>query len=224
VDDYLSENEKWEAVKAWLRENGLSIVAGIAVGAAGLGGWKWWQAREGRLALEASAKYELVLEAFARADQTRGKSLIAELERDYASSPYVDQAHLLAASSAVSSGQLDEAVANLSKVVDSSNDRELGLIARLRLARVQVAQNKLDDALKSLSPEEPGAFAARFHEVRGDVYFEKGDKANALKEYRAARERNTLAAAGGGSQVLDLKINDLVADAGPPAQPATKAN
>ena len=105
MDDYLSENEKWEAVKQWLRENGLSIVAGIAVGAAGLGGWKWWQAREERLALEASAKYEQVLEAFARGDPTRAKTLISELERDHAKSPYVDQAHLLSASSAVSPDQ-----------------------------------------------------------------------------------------------------------------------
>jgi predicted negative regulator of RcsB-dependent stress response len=222
VEDYLSENEKWEAVKQWLRENGLSIVAGIAVGAAGLGGWKWWQAREERLALEASAKYEQVLEAFARADQTRGKTLISELERDYASSPYVDQAHLLSASSAVSSGQLDQAAENLRKVVDNSKDRELAQIARLRLARVLVAQGKLDDALKTLGTDDPGAFAARFHEVRGDVYFEKGDKPAALKEYRAARENGI--ASGPGAEVLDLKINDLVADAGPAAPPAVKAN
>jgi predicted negative regulator of RcsB-dependent stress response len=222
VEDYLSENEKWEAVKQWLRENGLSIVAGIAVGAAGLGGWKWWQAREERLAVEASAKYEQVLEAFARADQTRGKTLISELERDYAKSPYVDQAHLLAASSAVSSGQLDQAVENLRKVVDTTEDAELAQIARLRLARVQIAQSRLDDALKTLGSGDPGAFAARFHEVRGDVYFEKGDKAAALKEYRAARENGI--ASGPGAQVLELKINDLVADAGPAVAPTTKAN
>jgi predicted negative regulator of RcsB-dependent stress response len=54
------------------------------------------------------------------------------------------------------------------------------------------------------------------------VYFEKGDKANALKEYRAARERGTMSSPG--TEVLDLKINDLVADAGPATQPATKAN
>ena len=223
MEDYLSENEKWEAVKAWLRENGLSIVAGIAVGAAGLGGWKWWQAREERLALEASARYEQVLEAFARGDQTRGKTLIGELERDYTSSPYVDQAHLLSASSAVSSGQLDQAVESLRNVVDKTDDPELAQIARLRLARVQVAQNKLDDALKTLGTDDPGAFAARFHEVRGDVYFEKGDKAAALKEYRAARENGI--ASGPGAEVLDLKINDLVADAGPGGAPATtKAN
>jgi predicted negative regulator of RcsB-dependent stress response len=222
VEDYLSENEKWEAVKQWLRENGLSIVAGIAVGAAGLGGWKWWQAREERLALEASARYEQVLDAFARGDQTRGKTLIAELERDYAKSPYVDQAHLLSASSAVSSGQLDQAAQSLSTVVEKSKDRELAQIARLRLARVQVAQNKLDEALKTLGTEDPGAFAARFHEVRGDVYFEKGDKAAALKEYQAARQNGI--PSGPAAEVLDLKINDLVADAGPAAAPATKAN
>lgn len=222
MEDYLSENEKWEAVKAWLRENGLSIIAGIAVGAAGLGGWKWWQAREERLALEASARYEQVLEAFARGDQTRGKTLIGELERDYASSPYVDQALLLSASSAVSSGQLAQAAESLAKVVEESEDRELAQIARLRLARVQVAQGKLDEALKTLGTDDPGAFAARFHEVRGDVYYEKGDKAAALKEYRAARDNGI--GASPGADVLDLKINDLVADAGAGTPPATQAD
>ena len=40
MDDYLSEKEQWEAVKSWLRENGLWIIAGIALGAVGLSGWR----------------------------------------------------------------------------------------------------------------------------------------------------------------------------------------
>ena len=52
--------------------------------------------------------------------------------------------------------------------MDNSKDTELRHIARLRLARVLIDQGKPDDALKTLS-DAPGAFAARYHEVRGDA-------------------------------------------------------
>ena len=43
MEEYLSEKEQWEQVTRWLRENGLWIIAGIVVGAAGLAGWHWYQ-------------------------------------------------------------------------------------------------------------------------------------------------------------------------------------
>ena len=59
------------------------------------------------------------------------------------------------------------------------------------------------------TPPTPGAFAARYHEVRGDAYFAKGDKAAALSEYRGAPGPPML----GDAALLDLKIADLAADA-----------
>ena len=61
------------------------------------------------------------------------------------------------------------------------------LIARLRLARVQAAQGKYDDALATLKVEEPGEFAPRLADTRGDVLLAKGDRDGALREYLAAR-------------------------------------
>ena len=48
-----------------------------------------------------------------------------------------------------------------------------------------IDQGKPDDALKTLS-DEPGAFAARYHEVRGDAYYAKKDLLRASTEYTAA--------------------------------------
>ncbi len=60
-------------------------------------------------------------------------------------------------------------------------------------------------ALKTLDAVDPGAFAARYAEVRGDALLAKGDRAGALQAYQAARS--------GGDTVdntlLDLKIDDL---------------
>ena len=208
MDDFLSESEQWDALKAWLKENGGWLVGGIAVGVLALAGWRWWEARQDRFALEASSKYEQILGAFDRGDRSQALTLIGELEREHASSPYVDQAHLAEARIAVQSGQLDKAATSLQAVLEKTRDPELASIARLRLARVQMAQNKFDAALATLDAEQDaGAFEPRYREVRGDIHLAKGDKAAALKEYQAAR-----AAAGRGAvdtELLDLKIKDL---------------
>jgi predicted negative regulator of RcsB-dependent stress response len=225
VEEYLSEKEQWEAIKVWIRENGLWIVAGVAVGAAVLAGYRWYQDHTDQVGAEAGTKYSQVLKAFGTGDRTQAMVLLGELERDYSSSPYVDQAKLTAARVYVESGDLDKAVNELQAVSEHSKDSELATLAKLRLARVQIAQKKADAALTTLNGMQPGAFAARYHEVRGDAYYAKGDKANALKEYFTAKAGDFGAAP---DEQLDLKITDLSADssamaARTPTPPATAA-
>jgi predicted negative regulator of RcsB-dependent stress response len=222
VDDYLSEKEQWEWLKSWLRSNGLWIIAGIAVGAGILAGWRWWEARTDRIALEAGAKYQQILEALDRKDKARAETITLQLERDYATSPYVDQARLLAARVAVESNELDKAASTLKTVMDTSKDKQLALVARLRLARVQLAQAKPDDAIKTLDAVDAGAFKPRYQEARGDALFAKGDKAGALKEYQAAREGSLGQSVDAES--LELKIDDLLAENVAPAAPPAAAN
>ncbi len=225
MDDYYNEQEQWERVKQWLRDNGLWLLAGVAIGVGALVGWRWWEERFERRAVEASTRYQQLLEAFGRGDRTRGVTLAEELRRDYASSPYADQSDLVLARSFVEAGELGNAVERLERVLRSSRDAELRHVARLRLARVQIAQGNADQALATLAAEEtPGAFAPRYAEVRGDALFAKGDRAGALREYRAARSADQ----GGvlDAALLELKIADLVADgvveapAAPAATPA----
>ncbi len=222
MDDYLSEKEQWEAVKRWLRENGAWIVAGVAVGGLAIWGWQWRNAHIDQVNSQASAKYEQMLADFGRNDQSSALAILGELERDYSSTPYLDQARLAAARVYVESNQLDKAAKELDTVVKQSKDKQLALVARVRLARVQVAQQKPDDALATLNGVDPGAFGPRFHEVCGDADLAKGDKSGALSEYRAARSMDLGAAGAGGTSLLDLKISDLLADAAPLAA-ATKS-
>jgi predicted negative regulator of RcsB-dependent stress response len=221
LEDYLSEKEQWERVTGWLRENGLWIVGGVALGALGIFGWQWWQSHVDSVSAQASAKYEQMQSDLAKGDRTGALILLADLERDFASTPYVDQARLAVARVYVEDNELDKANTELQAVSQHSKDKQLALVARLRLARVLIAQQKPDDALTALDGVDPGAFEALFHEVRGDAEFAKGNKAAALTEYRTARSKDT---GGGGSDtsLLDLKISDLVAVAAPPAPAAIK--
>ena len=210
MEEYLSEKEQWEAIKAWLRDNGLWIVAGVIVGAAGLGGWRWYQDHLDSLGSQASTKYTQIVDAFSKGDRTQAFVLLGELERDFASSPYVDQGKLMAARVYVDSGALDKAASELQAVMDHTKDTQLATVARIRLARVQIAQKQADTALTSLNGLKAGAFEPQFHEVMGDAYFAKGDKAGALKEYMKAKVGDFGASLD--SQELDLKISDLSAD------------
>ncbi len=216
MSEYLSEKEQWEQIRTWVRENGLWVVAGVALAAVGLQGWRWWQAHLDERGIRASAAYTRMIEALEKGDRTQAFVRLGELERDYPSSPYADQGKLLAARVYVESKELDKAAHELETVMNNSKDHELALVARMRLARIEIARGKPDEALATLNAAEPGAFAARYHEVRGDAYYAKGDKVAALKEYRGAAGNPEL----GDAALLDLKIADLAADA-PPAGAAT---
>jgi predicted negative regulator of RcsB-dependent stress response len=214
VDDYLSEKEKWEWVKTQVRENAPAVIIAIALAVVAVLGWRWWQGRLDQERLAAGAKYMQLVQALEGGDRTQALVTLGELEREHAGSPYTDQGKLLAARMYVDEGALDKAVGELSSVAGGSRDHDLALIARLRLARVQISQGKPDAALATLAQEQPGSFAALYHEVRGDAYYAKGDKVSALAEYRSAQAGGE----SGDAALLGLKVADLSADSGGPAK------
>jgi len=203
----LNEQEQWERAKQMLGELWIYIVGGVAIGGAVLWGWGWNKDRIEKRAVEASARYEEVLEAFTRNDKTRGNQLVEELNREYSATPYAALATLVAARTQVDANELDKAAAGLKTVMDTAIDPELRTIARLRLARVQSAQGKYDEALATLKVEDAGEFAPRIADIRGDVLLAKGDRAGALREYLAARTGEDKGQVD--RELLDLKIRDL---------------
>ena len=210
MDEYLSEKEQWERVVARVREDGPWVVGAVAAVALGFGAWRWWQARTERIDIDASTRYEQILNDFDSGDRARALQELDALAHDHPGSPYVDQANLAAARVFVETNELERAAQRLGDVAGASHDRELATIARLRLARVQIALGKPDAALATLATAPGAAFLARYQEIRGDAYYAKGEKTEALAAYRAAR-----VAAGPSlaeNDVLNLKINDLTGE------------
>ncbi|HTU64423.1 MAG TPA: tetratricopeptide repeat protein, partial [Steroidobacteraceae bacterium] len=151
--------------------------------------------------------YEEAIDAFTRNDKTRAFQLVEQLNKDYSATPYAALGTLVAARSQVESNELDKAATGLKSVMDTANDPEIRNIARLRLARVQSAQGKYDEALSTLTVADAGAFAPRIADTRGDVLLAKGDRAGALREYLAARTGDDQGQVD--RDLLDLKIRDL---------------
>ena len=203
----LNEQEQWERAKQLVSELWIYIVGGVAIGGAVLWGWGWNKERIEKRSIEASARYEEAIEAFTRNDKTRGTQLVEELNREYSATPYAALATLIAARTQVEANELDKAATGLKSVMDTAVDPEIRTIARLRLARVQSAQGKYDDALATLKVADEGEFAPRIADIRGDVLLAKGDRAGALREYLAARTGEDKGQVD--CDLLDLKIRDL---------------
>lgn len=220
MDDYLNDNDQWEALKRWLKENGLWIVGGVALGGGGLLAWNAWNEHVTHRAQDASAQFAQLQTAMEAGKQADVQALAGKLRQDYDHTPYADHAELVAARMHVEKGEFDKAAEQLRAVMKESDDKYLREVARLRLARVELAQNKPDAALATLGDAKADAFSAAANEIRGDILLAKGDRKGALDAYRSALLESAAASGrpGAESGTLQLKIDELTTVSGLQAQ------
>ena len=217
VDEYLSEREQAEQLRRWLRENWIWLVAGVALTIGGYYGYRWWESRGAERSLEAGELLTAMLGEVGAGRKDEAQKIAARLTGEYADTPYADQAELLLARVDVDAGNLAGAATRLSKIAAASDDPDLRIVARLRLARVQLAQGRYAEALATLDAVETPAADARVLELRGDVKLAQGEKAAALglwRQAQAAAEADPATSAQVDGELLRLKIDELGA-AGP---------
>jgi len=152
VEDNLTDQQRAEYIRTWLRENGWYLLAGLALGLAGLFGWRQWDSYSMGEAEHASALYDELQSAIRVDRTTRAEELTAQLAADYSRSPYLDQARLAMARMKLERAQPLEAMKYLEQVMKESRSAEIANIARLRLGRVMIQEEKYDDALNVLTP------------------------------------------------------------------------
>jgi predicted negative regulator of RcsB-dependent stress response len=174
AEDYLTDDEQLEHVKRVAAEYGPWTIGAVVLGLAFVVGYRYYQGHQSQRALAAAAQFDGMASAVQHNDQAKARQIADGLSKDFPGSPYADQAQLALAALYVDQGEDANAIAPLTAVMEHSKDAELGRVARLRLARVLIDQGKPDDALRLLSGDA-GAFAARYHDVRGDAYLAKKD-------------------------------------------------
>jgi predicted negative regulator of RcsB-dependent stress response len=220
MDEYMSEKEQVEALRQWWRENGRYVIAGLVVGIGGVVGWQQWQVQQERLAQSASDSFVAVQEAAEAADPESVASLSAALRDTYPRSAYAAQAALLSAKAAVDAGDLLSAAGELAWAMDNTNDDALARVARLRLARVQLAMGEVAAADTTLSGADEGAFTPLFDEARGDVALAQGDLDAARVAYQSALDG--MDGGVGDRQSVEMKLYDVtLVTAGETVEPET---
>ncbi|WP_290789036.1 tetratricopeptide repeat protein [Halomonas sp.] len=186
-----TEEEQLDALKRWWKENGVSLIAGVAIAAAGVFGWNAWQNYQENQASAASARYQYLINLTAGsqvddASLSEARELVIEIVDNHGKTLYADLARLIDARLAVAQGNPAEARAALEAVIDASGRDYVKGLSRLRLARLQVADGDAEAALATLDAGVPDALAAQRAEVRGDAHHALGRESEAGMAWREA--------------------------------------
>ena len=205
MSEYLDDYEQSQAVKKWFKENGTSLVAGVALGLGGIFGWQQFKDWRGSQQVAAADAFREVMVAVESDDKEAAQALATSVVNDFGSSPYAALTALQQAKTAIENGDTEIAIERLRFAADNGKPEAVASLARLRLARVQVSTSAYDDALATLDAVQ--GYDASVAELKGDVYAATGRRNEALSSYE-----QSLAALGGGAgnrQILQMKIDDL---------------
>ncbi len=205
MDEYLSEKEQIEQMRAWWRENGWYLIGGALVAGLGYFGYGQYRAYQSEQAAEASALF-VEMQQMVADDRSGTEAVLGQLVADYPGSPYTDQARLLLAREVLVSNP-ERAVTELRTVMNESDDPQLSMIARARLARVLEYRGAYDDALAVLAVDSPGEFTAQFKAIEGDVHVARGALDEARSAYTAALTMR--GAEGLDRNLLQMKLSDI---------------
>ena len=117
----MADEEQVEALKKWWSENGKSIVAGLAIGLAGVLGWSSWQTWQRNQAELASVRYEQLVDDAAADRHEQALSQAESLAGEFPDSAYASLASLIAARAAVRTNAPDTAERHLRWVVEHAS-------------------------------------------------------------------------------------------------------
>ncbi|MBX9705440.1 MAG: tetratricopeptide repeat protein, partial [Gammaproteobacteria bacterium] len=128
--------------------------------------------------------------------------------QQFPSTPYASYAAFILADQAVSANDYAQAATQLQWVVDHAKANNISQLARVRLARVLLAQQQPQKALDTLDTTIdvfPGLAAT----VRGDAYTALGNTVQARTAYQEAV--NSLPQQSALWNLVNMKLNDLPA-------------
>ena len=202
MDVYKTEEEQVQAIKQWWKDNAVSLIAGIAIGAIVLGGYKYWTEAKQNQARQASVIYSEILSS--KSDKTKNTEL---LKSEYSGTPYAALATLLLAKDSVNASEYDKAISQLTWIIDNNHDDSVQHIAQQRLARVYLSQNKIDDAEKLVAGIKASGFESGYSEIRGDINLAKNLPTQAKENYRLAL--TSLQQGDKRYDIIKMKLDDL---------------
>ncbi len=219
----LDEQEQLDQFKYFWKQYG-NIITWTLIAVLGAyaawNGYQYWQRNQ---ATQAAAMFDEVERSIVSGDVAKVERALTDMNAKFGSSPYAQQAGLLAAKTFYEKGNLDASKKALATVAEKSSDVGYQAIAKLRLASAQIEGKNYDDALKQLTGTFPKDFEPLAADRRGDVLALQGKTAEAkaeyVKAYKGLEERS------GYRRLVEVKLNALGGDpvTAPVATPATSS-
>jgi len=208
VDDLLSEKEQIEQLRSWWSEYGGYVIGGLGLGIAILVGLNYYTSARLDAQLKGSVLYESLTQHVVSGDLDEAAAVADELAIDYAKTSYAAQAQLAMARLYMDKNRDQDAADALSQVIASDADEEVKLVARARLARILLYQNKAQDVVDLLEGQPSESFAAVYQELLGDAYHALGRIEDAQAAYQNVM-LDPLSAQTVDQQLVQWKALDL---------------
>jgi len=206
MEEFESEDQQIAAIKKWWKENGASLLLGLGIGVGALLGWREYLAYQTNHSAEASDLYQAVQMQVSSNRLDDAHISKADLIRnDFSDTPYAALVSMSQAKYEYERGDIESALMHLRWASDNATETDVQHVAKLRLARILIAQKQYDEAEVILLASHPAGFDAGYEELKGDLYLAKGEIAQA----RVAYDKAINAAGGGASRWLRLKRQDL---------------
>lgn len=184
-EDY-DEFEQGEAVRKWIKENGVAVIAGVVLALVLIFGWRQWQAHRKNHDVQAASQFSVVQDAVQSGNQQAMAAALEDLQKNYSNTPYAVLGSAAVADFDVRKNELKTAATNLQWAVAHSDVPALKSLFTLRLVRVLLAQDQAQEALTALAGIPTGDYAALVAELRGDAQLQLGNLDAAREAYAQA--------------------------------------
>ena len=203
-----NDDEKVELIKKWWKHYGNWVVGAIVFVLIAIVAWQYWQRHEISRAATASATYEEMITSLEQQPKA-AQDIAAQLKQNYSGTVYADYAAFTLTKMAIERKDYPEAETQLQWVIDNSNTQVNEQLARIRLARVLIADNKAQQAITVLNAKKIPIFPGLSALVEGDAYQALGKVDFARNAYKKAIDNLDKKAALW--QLAQMKLKDLPA-------------
>jgi len=201
---YGSDEEQIEAIKAWWRDNGRSVIVGVVLAVAGVAGWQGWQWYVEDRAEAAAAVYSGIQNELPMGDADTIIERAETLRADYSGTTYATLAAFAAARVNIRDGDLAASRDWLQWALENADEDSMRTVARTRLARVLGEQGEHARALELLDGDAPVGWRGLYAEIRGDILADQGDYAGAVASYERALDADERLTE---RRLVELKLN-----------------
>jgi len=214
-NDHIDEHEQGERVRKWLRDNGASMLGGVAIGLSAIVGFQFYQGQQDAHRLEAAMQFERFVTAQESGESDSAEGIAAALAADYAETPYPALAALRRSSALLADGKTEDALKALDGAVAFAIDPSLKEVLVLRAARLEVILGRHDAALKRLEGVDLAGYVALRDELKGDAFTGQGKRDEARDAYQSALTATD--SASPTRVLIELKLANAGGSIGPEA-------
>jgi len=209
VEFHYSEEDQAEQLKKWWKQNGGSIIFGVALGLAIVGGYNYWQFHKRTQAEAASKLFETMMIDHSGGESKRAEAAGKKIVEEYKGTPYAAKAALYMARISFEAKDLAAAESHLRWALENSDDAATVHTARLRLARLLLDSGKKTEAAKLVTVSDYGGFKSEYKELEGDLAMLDNDPTKARLAYQQALD--AVSRDSGYRPMLKIKLDSAIA-------------